>query len=382
VVWVGVAAASASTPVGPAPRGARRGRLRLFFRGEGALFLPPSAEAEAALEGDARAVYDYLRAEGASFTADLRAGLGLAAEALNAALAELVLAGLVTNDSLEALRPILAGAGDGEPERRPLSTLEDELAARLGPRERPLTARRYREAKARVARRLQAQAAPTPASAAPSPGGRWSLVHRAGVLGPPLSDEERAGRQARVLLARYGVLSRDCLEREAGPWDWSALYPVLQRMELRGEVRRGYFVAGLSGAQFALPEAVEALRAPAGGDVFVLSAADPANVFGGEAGGEGAPRFARVPSTHVALEQGRPVVIFEDNGERLTALPDTGPEVLRRAVEAYLSRPHAPRRVIVSRWNGEPVLGSAGQPLLKALGFQATPSAMEWRAPP
>ena len=56
------------------------------------------------------------------------------------------------------------------------------------------------------------------------------------------------------------LLSREALEREAGAWEWSQLYRVCQRMELRGELRRGYFVTGLSGIQFALPEVVEALE--------------------------------------------------------------------------------------------------------------------------
>lgn len=141
------------------------------------------------------------------------------------------------------------------------------------------------------------------------------------MLGPPLSTEARAERQARVLLARYGVLAREALDRETGPWEWAQLYSALQRLELRGEVRRGYFVAGLSGAQFALPGAVETLRAAPTDEVLVLSATDPANVFGGQVREALAPRFSRLPSTHVALWHGEPVVVFEDSGERITTLP-------------------------------------------------------------
>ena len=116
------------------------------------------------------------------------------------------------------------------------------------------------------------------------PAGRWSLVHRAGALGPPASDEARAERLARILLARYGIVSRDVLEREAGAWEWQQLYRVYQRLELRGEVRRGYFVTGLSGIQFALPEAVEALRSRDASDsaIVVLNATDPAHLLGSD----------------------------------------------------------------------------------------------------
>jgi ATP-dependent Lhr-like helicase len=244
-----------------------------------------------------------------------------------------------------------------------------------------LTAHRLREAKQRVARRLRAEAQPDrPAPAATA--GRWALVHRPGVLGPARSLDELAERQARVLLARYGVVARDCLEREAGLLEWARLYPVFQRLELRGEVRRGYFILGLAGAQFAVPEAVEALRAAPQADVIVLNAVDPANVYGGDLGQENGPRFARVPSTHVALSGGQPLVVFEDNGDRLTPWPDVASELAQRALQAYLARPGVPRRVVVSQWNGAPVLGSPGQGLLKALGFQNTPTGMEWWSAP
>jgi len=146
--------------------------------------------------------------------------------------------------------------------------------------------------------------------------------------------------------------------------------------------------------QFALPEAVERLRAAPSEALFLLNAADPADLFGGEFssavgearefGAEGEPdaplfRFARLPSTHLALWRGQPILLFEDNGDRLTVAPDIPPQVLQQALAAYLGRPVTPRRVVVSTWNGAPVQGSQGQAILKALGFQNLPSGMEWR---
>jgi ATP-dependent Lhr-like helicase len=233
----------------------------------------------------------------------------------------------------------------------------------------------------------QAEAAFAPSPAAtpaltPMPAGRWSLVHRASVLGPPASDEARAERLARILLARYGVVSHESLEREAGAWEWSQLYRVYQRLELRGEVRRGYFVVGFSGIQFALPAAVEALRERRASDetIVVLNATDPANILGGEYPGTAALRFARLFSTHIALLCGRSVALFEVGGAQITALPGAEAGAVSRAVSAYLARPFAPRRVVVSRWNDVSVLGSPGEALLRVLGFQSTPSAMEWWA--
>src|SRR5439155_285113 len=108
----------------------RRARIRFFFRGEGALFVAPPAEAEEALSAAARAAYDALRSEGASFGSELQAVTGLSPVALNGALGELELAGLVTHDSLEPLRSLLAGEPGSEPAPA-ASPLEADLAERL-----------------------------------------------------------------------------------------------------------------------------------------------------------------------------------------------------------------------------------------------------------
>ena len=106
-------------------------------------------------------------------------------------------------------------------------------------------------------------------------------------MGKPLSPAEQVAVQARQLLARHGVVTHASLDDEFGAWDWGLIYPELQRLELRGEVRRGYFVQGLAGIQFALPAAVEQLRELASAGprpigrrcraLVVMNACDPAN---------------------------------------------------------------------------------------------------------
>ena len=103
-------------------------------------------------------------------------------------------------------------------------------------------------------------------------------------MGPDLSEEERAERIARQWLARYGIVSRDWWRRERPPTSWRAIYRELKRLEFRGEVRRGYFVKGLGGARFALPNAVEWLRTVAreyqsSANYVVMAASDPANIY-------------------------------------------------------------------------------------------------------
>ncbi|MCU0502793.1 MAG: hypothetical protein MUC51_13700, partial [Anaerolineae bacterium] len=241
----------------------RRADVRFFRRGAGALFLEPAAErrlpADGAPDEGARRVLAFLKEEGASFLTDLQGGLGMKAAELQAALVALALAGLVTNDSLDALRAVLSHRGDAEAQRPTASALEEELAAKLSPR--PITGMagraRYHSAKQRVSQRLRSQEQPDESGFW---RGRWALVHKLGIFGPARSETDLALARARVLLTRYGIVTRQTPANEPGPWTWDALYDQLGRMELRGEVRRGYFVTGLPGVQFALPEAVEALR--------------------------------------------------------------------------------------------------------------------------
>jgi hypothetical protein len=87
-----------------------------------------------------------------------------------------------------------------------------------------------------------------------------------------------------------------------------------------------------------------------------------------------------VPSTHLVLWQGRPVLVAEDNGERFTATTDLSDDLLRRAVDAYLRRPNASRRLLVRQWNGAAVLDSPAEALLRPLGFSRTPNGLEWWA--
>jgi ATP-dependent Lhr-like helicase len=298
------------------------------------------------------------------------------------------MAGLVTNDSLDAMRQMVKSA---QPQGRgAFSSLEEQLAERLAGRPLPpASARRpsrsqLQAIKRRVRERLEPESAPHWV-------GRWTLVHRQGVLGKPVSPEARADRQARQLLARHGVVTHDSLAGEAGGWDWSSIYQQLQRLEMRGEVRRGYFVQGLPGIQFALPEVVERLRAARDGDqeaqeaLVVMSACDPANLWGpplegGPQAATGAPlTFSRIPSTWLVVQRGLPVLVAEDTGANLTTIQGADDDVIRRALQDLLGHLAGfEHRVTVERWNGEPVLDSAGHLLLEAAGFYRDYPGMTW----
>ena len=193
-------------------------------------------------------VLAFLKAEGACFLADLEEGIELPADELSAALVELVMAGLVTNDTLQALRGVLAWSVDRGQPRAQADQLAGGRADRLAHRTRRTGAGPWagdRPSRARTTGR-QAGGGP-PDGATPAPPrwpGRWSLVHRIGVWGKEVAPEERLARQARQLLQCYGIVTRESLGAGVGGGasDWGPLYAQFQLMEMRGEVRRGYFV--------------------------------------------------------------------------------------------------------------------------------------------
>ena len=358
-------------------------RARFLFRGEGSLYLPAaSPEGVHRFSEAAQAVLRFLRSEGACFTTELLRGTGLSHEALAAALLELVSAGLVTNDSLFALHELARLRPGTEQERKPFSSLEVQLAS-LRPQP-PLRRGRLHEARRRIARRRVA---------APQWTGRWSLVHRMGIWGEEASPEEIADRRARQLLARYGIVSRDCLVREDPSWSWADLCAWLEVLEMRGEVRRGHFVQGLAGPQFALPEAVERLREWSTADdepvPVVVNAWDPASfiatrLLAGLEGAGGQPlALPRRPSSYLVLQLGRPLLLAERWGRAIAAPGGVGEAELIGALRACLAeicRRSRRRRLTIETFNGEPALGGRAQALIEAAGCYPHAPGMEWMA--
>ena len=214
---------------------------------------PPPPPPEADLSPPAASILASLTAAGASFFDDIVRMTGLPLAEVEDGIWELVAAGKVTGDGFAGLRALLV-----PPSKRVMS--------------RRVHGDRY------------GFAAPLAVT------GRWSLLRV-----PPLPPPSAAGAPApdnlsaieplaRQYLARYGVVLREIFAREASPPAWRDLLRVYRRLEARGEIRGGRFVAGLVGEQFALPEALDALRAihraPRRGDIVRLSACDPLNLAG------------------------------------------------------------------------------------------------------
>ena len=384
LVWVGAGGADP-----------RRGRIRFLFRGEGSVYLELLPTDFTPLGADAQAILAFLKSEGAVFATDLRAALDLNEAAVESALLELVMAGLVTNDSLLALQRLVQG-GAPRPAQppRPLSTLEAQLAERLGNRTTNIASGRRptHSEMAAARRRVRQRLERTEEVVVPTvQEGRWTLVHRFGVLGKAPTLADQVAQQARQLLARWGVVTHETLTNEIGAWDWGLLYQEFQRLEMRGEVRRGYFVQGLPGVQFALSSVVEELRglgrathAPPD-PLVLLNTCDPANLYGpalvdGPFRFDGQPiTFARIPSTWLVLQRGLPILLIEGNGAHLTTGQGADDGLLSQAIACWLQHlTHFERRLTVERWNEQPILGSAGQPLLEAVGFYREYPVMVW----
>jgi ATP-dependent Lhr-like helicase len=262
-----------------------------FFLREEALWLDacvssheiPEARLAACLSEEARAVLACLRQRGAMFAADMHRGLGIASSDLDCALWELVAAGMATADGFDSLRCLI------DPRRK------QPYASPAGKK------RMVRSAAGRWC--LLAEPAETVPLAPPTPAMRAQDAGARAEL-----QQAQLGSACNILLRRYGVVFRDLLERETTAPKWRELVPMLRRMEARGEVRGGRFLSGFAGEQYALPEALESLRAARKQGLRLdlevcVSAADPLNLLGILVPGDRVPAVAgkKLLWTHALL---------------------------------------------------------------------------------
>jgi ATP-dependent helicase Lhr and Lhr-like helicase len=350
---LGLAGEIAWTPF--EPRGAERsrsGRVGVALR-ENVGWLRPVPTAPAELDPKVKNVLLHLQLRGASFAQDLGRVAGLETRETLAALWQLFWARLATPDTFSAIV-----AGSARP-RAPQSPLPMRRPHRRGARRAPV-------ARGPVI-------------------GRWSALAEEESLSP----EERSEAQAHLLLARYGVLSR-----ELAQGDWSTLRHTLLRMEYGGEVVRGYFVEGLSGEQYALQEALTELDAPArrAEPHVLVNIADPANLWGRvftltrlDGVRASAPR---IPTTWLVVRQGRPVLLVEGQGRSLTPLAGWQavdfPGAIR-ALQSVVERPltlRPVRRLDVHEWDGRPVRETPAFDALVAAGFSVDGPRLSWDGHP
>ncbi|GGT13219.1 DEAD/DEAH box helicase [Nonomuraea spiralis] len=365
VMWVG----QGSLPGGD-------GWVSLYFADTAPLLLPEPAEIT--MTPLHERVLDLLGGGGALFFRGISDQLGAQGGALDdatlvSALWDLVWSGRVSGDTLAPLRATL---GTGRPAHRPATTRRRRavLPSRSGP---------------------------------PTVAGRWWLLP-----GPADDTTQRAHAQAEVLLERHGVVTRGAVTSERLPGGFTPVYQVLRAYEESGRCRRGYFVEGLGGAQFALPGAVDRMRAmapgiaPTGGGpdegfappggpgagrpvagrrAVVLAAADPASPYGAalpwpQRPGDAGHKPGRKAGALVVLVDGYLVLYVERGGKTLLSFADD--ERLQPAVDALALavRDGALGKLTVERADGASIVESPLAAALEAAGFHPTPRGLRLRA--
>ncbi len=319
--------------------GASDGRIALYRADSEALLERPARPVEGTVAGVVR---DLLSRRGAVFFAEIARETGGFPGQVLEVLWQMVWAGEVTNDTLEPLRSRSRAATDTSGRSR----VRHPRAPRTGP---------------------------------PGSEGRWSL--RSSRHSEPPSDTDRRAALARALLDRYGVVTREAAHAEGVAGGFASVYDVLKALEDQGRVRRGYFVEGHGGAQFALPGADERLRAFRARDTaaqaVVLAASDPANAWGAllewpsPAGGDARPQ--RSAGALVVLRDGdllgwlgragRGLLTFDRDGDALRELA--------RALGALVDAGDR-RALLVSTVDGVPAAESPVAGTFVAAGFSST----------
>ncbi len=346
LVWAGAGATGRSS-----------GKVALWFRDDARAIGPVTVKGDLFEAPE----HDLIRARVAAspcFFTDLLAEIPLSPEEIQDALWDLVWAGEMTNDAWAPLRaPRLA------------------LAKATQNRDRAAT---------RPGRRFGSTRRGTGAAAQVS--GRWSLTST--IFGEPSAAQVADQRRtiAELLLERHGIVTRETVLAEGVPGGFSALYTAFADLETLGVCRRGYFIENLGGAQFALPGAVERLRAQKDNDTTpqVLAATDPAQVYGAalpwpkrpdDATSAPSRRPSRVAGAQVVNVGGEPVLYVERSGKGLQTLVDGGDERIPAAIEALAAfvRGGRGRRLSIERVDGEDVIGSELEALLVEHGFRQGP---------
>jgi ATP-dependent helicase Lhr and Lhr-like helicase len=369
LVWLGAGALGRTT-----------GRVALYFREDIALLGPPApppaqrrgAGASAPDSLHTGPEHDALRARlqaGSCFFTDLLVDLDFPPFTLQETLWDLAWAGEITNDAFAPLR-----------------------APRLTPARVAPAPRRGRSLRRFSTRRS------APAFSRAHPPGRWSLTAPLLANQPDLATRHRA--LAELLLERHGIVTRELVLAEGIPGGFAALYPHLAELETLGVARRGYFVEGLGGAQFALPGAVERLRSQPAPDEalpLVLAATDPAQPYGASlawpqrpalpprrghppsqpspAPARSSRRPARAAGAHVVLVGALPVLYLERGGRAMQVLLDAEDPRVIVALQALADHARAGhlKRIALERIDGMAVLGSHWEGMLAAVGFHVGP---------
>jgi ATP-dependent Lhr-like helicase len=329
--------------------------ITFFERGQGNIFID-KAGLQFPEEENFIKIFHFLKENGASLFQDIVDGAGLKPGQVDEGLADLCRKGLVSCNDYHAFLMMILERKVDSPKGRPLWRDEDNSLLQT------INSRRSsrRIASEKLARHR----------------GYWFLIDSFAVMGKPLNETQRAEKQTRLLLQRHGILVKEWYRHEQGFMPWYQIFQVLKKLEWQGEIRRGYFVKGLSGLQFATAEAVELLEKMhdpekyKNKNVIVLSTADPALPFGGQVPWDivditGARlAIVRSAANHLFFFHGKPAMYSENWAARLwrcaefsndliIGLPSLIKDWLRLSPDV---RPR--RKIVISSIDGQSALQS------------------------
>jgi ATP-dependent Lhr-like helicase len=269
-------------------------------RGEGSIFTTSLDEIEISIQPDAddKMVHNFLQENGASLYADIEKGTGLSSISLLNIIVKLLYTGFITTDNYSCIL--------SAPDRVTYGT---------------------RRSQSHVSRQVVRKKVQDQIHLRT---GHWFLTTSFAVMGRKNSLEEQIEHQARLMLLRHGIVVKEWYRREKGLLPWYQIFQALKRMEWQGEIRRGYFIKGLSGIQFALPEAMDLLQSLPDKEYYsesiLVSTIDPALPLGGNVDwglinskGKNVP-ITRAAGNHLLFFQERPVLYSENYGNRLWTL--------------------------------------------------------------
>lgn len=352
---------------------AGRRYIQLRLRGDGYVFSGLEALLDNAgqLSKSAECVHRFLKENGSSYLRDLKMGTGLTHYQLRQALQELADRSLAGCENYQSFLLILQSPHQ-QSSNHP-----------------PMEGGRHLKTPDKEQRRLTRSAIRKMAHEQTAiQDGRWFLTTSFAIMGKALGEPQRATAQARLLLQRYGILVKEFYRREHELLPWYKIFQALKRLEWQGEIRRGYFVEGLSGVQFALPEAIDLLERIHAGQFsadnlpVLLSSMDPALPYGGAVdwnmvNSQGTPlRIVRSPGNHIAFVDGRPVFYSENRFQRLVIVDDVIADHLE-SIAGYIqdwlklpSRLRPKNRIEIYRINDQAAAMHKSAGVFRKIGFE------------
>ncbi|KAA3613013.1 MAG: DEAD/DEAH box helicase [Calditrichaeota bacterium] len=282
--------------------GAKQIRETFIARQSGHYFWNPDDFTDEGPTENEKTIITFLKENGASFFNDICDATELKTQSVSISLGKLLKRGMISSDNYNAIQSSISN-------KKNVSENQNQLGGFSGRVRRQSRSASFVEFKKKEQLKQ----------------GRWFLINSFSVMGKKRSSEEKAIFQARMLLDRYGILIKEWYRHESGLLPWINIFNALKKLEWQGEIRRGYFIEGLSGLQFALPKALQILQTSKGQQniTSLISTTDPALPFGGTVNwaltdqDKNDIKVTRKTTNHIFVNKNRFAAYLENNATRI-----------------------------------------------------------------